>query len=331
MNTTSYKYNELITDSLLGIISPDEQRELDLWLDESTDNKKHYNSIKEIWKHTSHQNKKYDANAALERVNAKISNFENNNVFVKKQNWFNRNKATIISMAAVFVVGLFISIFTINKNQTISYIAQNSGNIIALPDGSSITLEKDASISYKRNFNTKERKINFSGNAHFDIASNPNKPFIINNGNFAVEVLGTEFDITSNNDKGEYVVNLFSGKIMMYSIDENGEQVEKIMLLPGERGIYDNTKHRIERSYQSSSNDHISSSSQILDFNNVTLKSVAEALSEAYDIQIYLDEKYNDLRLTARFEEETLESVFNTISAIFNMEIIRIGNTVTIR
>ena len=331
MNTTSYKYNELITDSLLGIISPDEQRELDLWLDESTDNKNHYNLIKEIWKHTSHQNKKYDANAALERVNAKISNFENNNVFVKKQNWFNRNKATIISMAAVFVVGLLISIFTINKNQTISYIAQNSGNIIALPDGSSITLEKDASISYKRNFNTKERKINFSGNAHFDIASNPNKPFIINNGNFAVEVLGTEFDITSNNDKGEYVVNLFSGKVMMYSIDENGEQVEKIMLLPGERGIYDNTKHRIERSYQSSSNDQISSSSQILDFNNVTLKSVAEALSEAYDIQIYLDEKYNDLRLTARFEEETLESVFNTISAIFNMEIIRIGNTVTIR
>ncbi len=331
MKELSHKYEEKIIDSLQGIISDEEQKDLDLWLNESEDNKSDFETYKKIWDLTSHVNKEYDVEDALNKVNDRIASMESDNIFVKKQNWFERNKSHIMSAAAVLVVAFVMSIIMLSKDKTITYLAEDSNQKIDLPDGSTIILSKDASIAYNKKFNSKERTVDFSGHAHFDIASNPDKPFIIKANNMIVEVLGTEFDIEANEESDNYTVNLFSGKVKMYSIDDNGNQQEQIILLPGERGIYNNNTHRIERKYQSSSNDYVSSENEVLDFNNVTLVSVVEALSKAYDIDIYLDDKYHNLRLTARFENETLESIFNTMSAIYDMQIMRIGNTVTIR
>ena len=331
MKELSHINQERIIDSLQVRLSDEEQREFDLWLDDSENNKSEYETLKKIWKYTSHTDKEYDVEAALEKVNSKIASLESNSIITKRQNWFSRHKTHLMSAAAVFIMGLILSFAFFGKDHSTIYLAENSDKTIELPDGSEIILSKDASLSYKRGFNTKERKVEFSGQAHFDIASNPNKPFIIKANNMIVEVLGTEFDIDATKNSEKYIVNLFSGKVKMYSIDNEGNQQEQIILLPGERGIYDNATHRLERKYQASSNNSVSSEHKILDFNNVTLLTVAESLSEAYDIEIYLDEKFHNLRITARFENETLESIFNTMAAIFDMQIVRIGNTVTIR
>lgn len=332
MKNTSHKYQEKMVDSLQGIINDDEQKELDLWLDQSEKNKSEFDSLKRIWDYTSHSDKEFDVESALDNVNERISSIEKRNIFVRKQNWFVRNKEKAMSAAAVFVMGLMLSfVYFSKRDNTIIYVAENSNEKIELPDGSTVILDQGASVAYNKKFNAKERKVDFSGYARFDIASNPEKPFIVKTDNMLVEVLGTEFDIEAEKNSDNYVVNLFSGKVKMYSIDDNGKQQEQIILLPGERGVYNYETHRIERKYQASSNDCVSSENEILDFNNVSLTAVIDALSKAYDIEIFLDEKYHDLRFTARFENETLESIFNTMSAVFDMQIVRIGNTVTIR
>lgn len=325
------KYNQLILSFLQGDISAEEKKELLLWLDSSSENKSYFESIEKIWKYTLPKEKKeYDVEAALKKVNKRINVYENN-MFNKKENWFTKHYAQTIAVAAIFIIGLILSILFVNKNNITSYIAQNDEEQLVLPDGTNVILNKNATITYNKKFNIKERSVKFSGIAHFDVAKDPRKPFIINTDNVIVEVLGTDFNINAEKNADKYTVDLFSGKIKMYSIDENNNQIEQIMLLPGERGTYNKTSQRIEHQYQLSSNNSMSSNTEILDFNNVTLKTVTEALSQAYNINIYLDEKYNDLRLTAHFENETLENIFNTLVTIFNMQIVRIGNTVTIR
>lgn len=331
MKKINNKYNQLVLSFLQGDISAEKQKELLLWLDSSSKNKSYFESVKKIWKYTLPAKKKeYDAEAALKKVNERITVYENN-VFNKKENWFTKHYIQAIAVAAIFIIGLILSILFVNKNNITSYIAQNDEEQLVLPDGTNIILNKNATITYNKKFNIKERSVEFSGTAHFDVTKDTQKPFIINTDNVIVKVLGTNFDINAEKNADKYVINLFSGKIKMYSVDENGNQIEQIILLPGERGIYSKTSQRIERQYQLSTNKSLSSDTEILDFNNVTLKTVTETLSQAYNINIYLDEKYNDLRLTAHFENETLENIFNTLVTIFDMQIVRIGNTITIR
>lgn len=275
--------------------------------------------------------KEIDVEAALAKVNAKIAEYESTHVKKAQTSWLSRNYATVYKIAAVLIVGLIFTIFIGKKDRISVHTAQNAEEEFTLPDSTHIILDKNASISYASSFNAKAREVEFKGSGYFDVAPNAQKPFRIKMDNMFVEVLGTTFDIVTDTDKNQFIINLHTGKVKMYSVDEEGRQLEQIMLSAGERGVFNNASSRIERQYQTSSNNIFSSATGILDFNNVSLSLVIESLSKAYDIQIYLDDKYSNEKLTARFENETLESVFETLAAIYDFQIVRIGNTVTIR
>lgn len=326
------KYNELIIDFLQGKLSSEKRKEFEIWLTKSPYNQSYFESIKKIWEFSEPKaEKEFDTESALQKVNRRIKEIEENNIFeTNKTKKFPKYYAAIASIAAVLVLGLILSIFLRHDNTTILMAVAESQHFI-LPDNTEVTLEPNAKLTYNKNFNTSNRDIFFEGSAHFDVAKNPEKPFCIKSGSMIVEVLGTEFDIKAEKESTEYYVDLHSGKVKMYCVDEKGQQQELITLIPGERGTFNTKNNRIERQYQSSNNNIFARTTGILDFNNVTLLTVTESLSQAYGIEIYLDEKYNNLILTARFENETLESIFDTMAAIFNLQIVRIGNTVTIR
>lgn len=325
------KYNQIILNFLQDEISVEEQKELDLWLAESSENFAYFNSVKKIWDYTPiSTDKEYDVEAALEKVHKRIEALENKKVTEPKRNWLSRYYIHISTVAAVILIGLILTLFVDRKNSLTTLTAEAEQTFI-LPDSTHIKMSPNAIVSYSDNFDNNSREINFEGCAYFDVTSNPDKPFKIQVGNMVVEVLGTTFDIKAEKGSEKYFVDLYSGKVKMYSIDNKGNQIEQIVLLPGEQGVYDNGSQRIERLCQSSSNNIFSIKTGILDFNNVSLLTVTQSLSEAYNINIYLDAKYENLKLTARFENESLESIFETIAAIFDLEIVRIGNTVTIR
>ncbi len=60
-----------------------------------------------------------------------------------------------------------------------------------LPDGSTVTLSKNSSITYSGRFKGDKRKINLKGEALFDVKANKNKPFIVEVNDVTITVLGT--------------------------------------------------------------------------------------------------------------------------------------------
>lgn len=96
-------------------------------------------------------------------------------------------------------------------SEVIRYNGSDKNELVFLPDGSKVTLVKGSRISYSRLMNGKKRKVCLSGEAFFDIAKNPEKPFYIYTQNMVIKVLGTSFRVRASAGKESVIVK--TGKV----------------------------------------------------------------------------------------------------------------------
>lgn len=97
---------------------------------------------------------------------------------------------------------------------------------ITLSDGTKVYLNGNSRLSYKAGaFNKNEREVWLEGEAFFEVAKNPKKPFIIHSpGEMQTKVLGTSFDVKAYPELSEQVVSVRTGKVKVSKSD--GEFVQ---------------------------------------------------------------------------------------------------------
>lgn len=69
-----------------------------------------------------------------------------------------------------------------------------------LEDGSVVYLAQESTLQYPEHFAVDKREVNLHGDAFFDVAKKPEQAFLIETPKVRVEVLGTAFDVRSNED-----------------------------------------------------------------------------------------------------------------------------------
>jgi transmembrane sensor len=84
---------------------------------------------------------------------------------------------------------------------------------LILPDGSHVWLNAASSIRYPAAFAGKERKVEITGEAYFEVAKNVAKPFRVKIGEAEVEVLGTHFNIMAYDEEGAVKTTLLEGAV----------------------------------------------------------------------------------------------------------------------
>jgi ferric-dicitrate binding protein FerR (iron transport regulator) len=137
------------------------------------------------------------------------------------------------------------SVISKNSNGQISYEAQATTEVtigmntlatakgeqyqVVLPDGSHVWLNAASSLKYPASFaSAKERKVELTGEAYFEIAKDKAHPFIVNSNKQDVKVLGTHFDINSYSDEPSTKTTLLEGSIQLNNttILKPGEQAD---------------------------------------------------------------------------------------------------------
>jgi ferric-dicitrate binding protein FerR (iron transport regulator) len=114
-------------------------------------------------------------------------------------------------IAALFLIiaGAAILYYVLNSDQKIKNITAHADNKIlkdTLPDGSVITLNKNASLVYPEKFKGDTRSVSLTGEAFFEISPNKEKPFVIGVNDVMVKVVGTSFNIRSSRGTTEVIV-----------------------------------------------------------------------------------------------------------------------------
>lgn len=112
---------------------------------------------------------------------------------------------------------------------------------ITLPDGSNVWINAGSLLIYSKQFSGSTRTLFLNGEACFQVAKNPDKPFIVKTKYIDVQALGTVFDVQSYPESEQTVATLESGKIKVDSKTSD----DSFIVHPNEQVIYDNLSGHI--------------------------------------------------------------------------------------
>jgi ferric-dicitrate binding protein FerR (iron transport regulator) len=97
---------------------------------------------------------------------------------------------------------------------------------ITLPDGSIVSLNTESRLAYlPRNYNKRERTINFSGEGYFQVHRNESTPFLINAKGLRVQVIGTIFNLSVRETNSSAILSLEEGSVMLTSTLNNNSVI----------------------------------------------------------------------------------------------------------
>jgi ferric-dicitrate binding protein FerR (iron transport regulator) len=276
------------------------------------ENPQEYQLLKHLWwSNTKVQIRNFDSNAGWEKVVAQANrrNRKSTPIHTKLQR-----------IAAIMIILIISSLFIyhlINTGRTPNRIVAvtcqtKKGNEIVLSDGSKIWLNKNSKCTYPENFKGKIRKVSLTGEAFFEIAKNPNKPFIIETDNADVTVLGTAFNINTN--ILQTTISVTTGIVKVESKFSN----ECVTLLP--ENMAKATKTNLQKSEITNLN-YLSWKTGLFVFKDTPLSIVVHDLNTFYDKQIALYRNDTEQRFTARFDNSKQKDIIEILKLTYKLTI----------
>lgn len=165
---------------------------------------------------------------------------------------------------------------------------------IILPDGSKVWLNSASSLKYPTAFIGTERKIELSGEAYFEVAHNPKRPFIVSSENQTVTVLGTHFNINSYNDEHATTTTLLEGRV---SVSSNNHQV---ILKPGYAALQKQGQINTEKA---NIDQAIAWKDGVLDMDGQSFDAIMRQISRWYNVDIVYEGKVPDVKLAGQMDK----------------------------
>lgn len=228
---------------------------------------------------------------------------------------------TLIGLAASFLLVAFTAFwFYGNLNESdIIKVATSSGQSkeLVLPDGSKVWINENSLISYSANLNAgNSREVKLEGEAFFDVAKNPDKPFNIETAGTTVHVLGTSFNVRQDND-GSTNVAVVSGKVSFKS-SKNPKQ--ELVLFAGDAGTISNEGYAGKIKLENQ--NFLYWKHKQLVFDNTTLPEVFKTLENCYHVNFQLhDESLQNHRITTSFNQASLAEVVDVLEILLDLKI----------
>ncbi|ASZ10659.1 FecR domain-containing protein [Chitinophaga pendula] len=198
---------------------------------------------------------------------------------------------------------------------------------LQLSDGSRVTLYPNSRLTVPAHYNTTDRRINLDGQAFFEVASVPDRPFTVVTNQLSTTALGTSFMVRDYNDQQGTRISLMTGKVAVAGIP--GAQ-SSLILTPGEQYIQgDPVKGSGKHLFDTLSVRAVERG--LLTFKDASFNEVAEKLAAFYGVTIHVDPALHDIKhFTGQFEHEPLSHVLEVLRIINGFTILQEGSTIYI-
>ncbi len=238
-----------------------------------------------------------------------------------------------LSLAASFS---FLAIFmwlsvpdNVHKSSFATTIGQQMDTTFA--DGSIVHLNTNSHIEAE--FSDEKRIIKLiKGEALFEVAHDPDRPFIVYAGDRLVQAVGTKFVVHLQSENIEVTVT--DGKVKMSKVATNttlsdikaldSSTIKKgdLFIAKGEQAIAEsNQTPKLTPIKAENMKRELSWLNGKLIFENETLLDIIEEINRYSDISIVLkDPALNDLRISGRFDLGDSEALIEAIELAFNMK-----------
>ncbi|WP_339923819.1 FecR domain-containing protein [uncultured Cyclobacterium sp.] len=322
--------DSLLIKYLLEETSPDEIAAVETWIAENPKHKKHFQEFRWVWTKSKDlvQSGNMDEEAAWERfqmlreANQKKVQPKAHQVFLAS-GWA-RIAATFMLLAAVTaIVFSFLPHSGKALYSNVALVADQEATEEVLLDGSLLTLNKNAKLSYSQKWLGNNRLVKLEqGEAFFEVEKNPKKPFVVAVGELEVKVLGTSFNIKKTKEKTIVIV------------EEGVVQVKTgtvgLLLQKNEKATINNDKGTIEKSV---STDQLFKYYVSKEFvaKNLKLTTLVDALNDAYNSEVeVLSVRAKEMSITTTLDYGSLRDNLEIISQTLGVTVYQKGDNIII-
>lgn len=226
---------------------------------------------------------------------------------------------TWLKVAAIVTLMVLIGgIFYINPFKS-SQIAIETGSdketlIKTLADGSTVYLSGNTTLLFPEKFASKERLVNLTGEAFFEIAPDRSKPFRIETNGAVVEVVGTSFKLKSLS-KTDFAIQVETGIVKVF--DKQNED-KFYTVTAGEQLIASN--NTFLKSNFSKGNNMLSPAKRI-HFKDETLGNVLEVVNRNYGSSLTAStSNLSSRRITVTFQGSSIDTIVTVLCASLELK-----------
>ena len=325
------KYIELLHKELSSDLKQEEVALLMDWVNASPANKQLAEEIRETWNMTKKSTADLEAlatdvdmQADFDQLRSRIHAAEKNTtekttkvIPVFRRGWIAAaGLALIIGLSATF----YFTSDNFQKRNWEMVEAFNAPEVIELTDGSVIHLNANSTLHYPTHFEGENRTVELNGEGFFDIAKDPEHPFIIQTPFESVTVLGTSFNVRAYEKEHSSEIAVSTGQVSVSSA------IADIILDPNDKVIVDHSSGAMELKTIEEHNELAWLTGQ-LEFDDTAIPDVLHDLENHFKVSFDYDYQiWEECFFTASFETVHLDTVLTTLSTVLEMEIAPTGD-----
>lgn len=201
---------------------------------------------------------------------------------------------------AVIHLGQGTLAYTGNQNTTTAYntLSTPRGKLfhLVLPDGSEVWLNAASSLRYPVSFHNKERVVELSGEAYFEVKQAATHPFRVKTveGN-EIRVLGTGFNVNAYTNEAAVTTTLLHGSIQVVSARQ------QLLLKPGQQAAIADATISLQ---PADTSQVVAWKEGMFQFDNTGIQQVMNQLERWYDIKVIYENGIPDIRFGGKMERD---------------------------
>lgn len=298
-------------------LTNEEIEAVESWKNKESDNQLMFEQAEKAWSalQVLEEMQRYDKAKALRKVHRQISLWSPTQWLIVWQ----RAAAVLMIPLLLASVWLYLKSEKSGRSDNLSVVMHTYATPpgvkahFYLPDSSRVWLNSSSTITYPSEFTGDLRHVEVSGEAFFDIKTNPQKPFVVSLGRLHVRALGTRFNIISYQHEERTEIVLQSGKIELAS--GNIHAPHKLSeMTPGEHALYCFHDNSIAIS-QVETEKHVAWIGGRLIFKDDAMDEVVRKLNRWFNVSIEIDNPaIMEYIYTATFEDESIDQILELLT-----------------
>lgn len=196
---------------------------------------------------------------------------------------------------------------------------------IRLDDGSVVSLGRDSKLTYPVHFAGKERVVQLSGEAFFEVKRDTEHPFLIYANETVTKVLGTSFRIMAYVSAPKVIVSVVTGKVSVFGkkdYEENprNPHLTGLVLTANQQAEFSRQELHFNKTLVEKPVIVETAPKRSFEFDNTPLQEVFRILQEAYGVEIIYDpDLVKGRSLQVSLEDESLYDKLDVICKTMGM------------
>ncbi len=173
---------------------------------------------------------------------------------------------------------------------------------VVLPDGSQVWLNAATALRIPVAFTGKERSVDVTGEAYFEIAKDADRPFRVHAAALSaagtkeavVEVLGTHFNISAYDDEASLKTTLLEGQVKVTPVHQAPSATDKAcLLMPGQQAqiTAPNTAQTGVAIQAVNVENVVAWKNKLFDFNTADIETIMREIARWYDVEVVYEGK----------------------------------------